>query len=299
MDVGRHGKVLTITRPTGGTIVGPGIECGTAGNAVLDDDRDGRSDRARRRARQGSRLQRLHRRLRASRAHCDDGSRGRAARASQIRSREPRRRRRSGSRLPSLKAARSSAAGGILCGVNGSTCTADLPSGAPVTLKADAAEGFAWEQFTGDCPSTGEMADDVGDDVRRDVHPAAPAPNQRRPPPSATLARPRPTTHAAATARRSSASGRGNAAPGVRPDRIPLDRLAARRRPPRPRRPFRTSRASAAHHGGGAREEGDWSAGEELLRRAEHAQPGERVRKLFHLDNERAAAATSSRSTSR
>jgi hypothetical protein len=49
-------------------------------------------------------------------------------------------------------------AGGILCGVNGSTCSADIPSGVPVTLKADAAEGFAWEQFTGDCPSTGEMA---------------------------------------------------------------------------------------------------------------------------------------------
>jgi len=48
-------------------------------------------------------------------------------------------------------------AGGILCGMNGSACSIDIPSGAPVTLTPEAADGYRWEQFTGDCPTAGEM----------------------------------------------------------------------------------------------------------------------------------------------
>src|SRR5262249_46025923 len=47
--------------------------------------------------------------------------------------------------------------GGILCGAIGSICSADIPNGAPVTLHAQAADGYAFEQFTGDCPAAGDM----------------------------------------------------------------------------------------------------------------------------------------------
>lgn len=47
-------------------------------------------------------------------------------------------------------------AGGIMCGTNGSTCSADLPSGVPVDLTASADDGYQFDQFNGDCPSTGK-----------------------------------------------------------------------------------------------------------------------------------------------
>jgi hypothetical protein len=47
--------------------------------------------------------------------------------------------------------------GGIYCGTNGAMCTADIPTGVPVSLKAESDDGFSFQQFTGDCPSTGEM----------------------------------------------------------------------------------------------------------------------------------------------
>jgi hypothetical protein len=49
------------------------------------------------------------------------------------------------------------AAPGILCGADGSSCSAEIPIGAPVTLKGNAAEGYVFDRFTGDCPGTGEM----------------------------------------------------------------------------------------------------------------------------------------------
>jgi hypothetical protein len=84
-------------------------------------------------------------------------------------------------------------AGGILCGVNGSTCTADIPSGLPVSLKGEAAEGFSWDSFTGDCPSTGDMLmtgpKTCGAVFVRSAAPMNPGP---RPGPSAPVRRPTP-----------------------------------------------------------------------------------------------------------
>jgi hypothetical protein len=148
------GQLLTITKPVGGTIVGPGIECGTGGsrcsNAIATGEPIGLETRP-------------------DKDYVFSGFTGDCAPAGRTAMTESRTcganfdpvARLSGPttfRLTIIKPEGGTivGAGGILCGVNGSTCSADVPSGAPVTLRADAADGFAWQQFTGDCPSTGE-----------------------------------------------------------------------------------------------------------------------------------------------
>lgn len=184
------GKVLTITKPTGGTIVGPGIECGTDGTKCSTTIATGDP---------------IELATRPDKDHVFSGYTGDCAPAGRTAMTEARTcgatfDQVAGPAAPATfrltitkpEGGTIVAAGGILCGVNGSTCSADLPSGAPVTLKADAAEGFAWEQFTGDCPSTGEMAmtspKTCGATFIRSATPI-----NVGPPPSATLARPRPT----------------------------------------------------------------------------------------------------------
>jgi serine/threonine protein kinase len=48
------------------------------------------------------------------------------------------------------------AAGGIVCGTLGSTCTATLPDGLPVSLTFESDAGRQFAAFTGDCTSSGE-----------------------------------------------------------------------------------------------------------------------------------------------
>jgi hypothetical protein len=48
------------------------------------------------------------------------------------------------------------AAGGIQCGTLGSTCSADLPAGVPVTLNTIADIGFSRVSYTGECGSNGQ-----------------------------------------------------------------------------------------------------------------------------------------------
>jgi hypothetical protein len=184
------GKVLTITRPNGGTIVGPGIECGTAATRCSTTIATGDP---------------IELETRPDKDHVFSGYTGDCAPAGRTAMTEART---CGANFDQVAGPAATAtfrltitkpeggtivaAGGILCGVNGSTCSADLPSGAPVTLKADAADGFAWEQFTGDCPSTGEMAMTSAKTCGATFIRSA-APINVGPPPSATLARPRPT----------------------------------------------------------------------------------------------------------
>ena len=49
-------------------------------------------------------------------------------------------------------------AGGIVCGTTGDTCSMNLPSGAPVTIVAEADSGYKFVSFTGDCEMNGETA---------------------------------------------------------------------------------------------------------------------------------------------
>ena len=149
------GQMLTITKPTGGTIVGPGIECGTGGSRCATAITTG----------EGIELE-----TRPDKDYVFSGYTGDCAPAGRTAMTEPRT---CGATFDHVQVPTApatfrltitkpeggtvTAAGGILCGVDGSTCSADIPSGVPVSLKAQAAEGFVWEQFTGDCPSTGEM----------------------------------------------------------------------------------------------------------------------------------------------
>lgn len=148
-------KVLTITKPTGGTVLGPGIECGTGGDRCTTSITTGEP---------------IELDTRPDNEFVFSGYTGDCAPTGRTAMTEART---CGARFDHVVTSAAATtfrltinkpeggtivtSGGILCGVNGSTCTADIPSGAPVSLKADAAEGFAWEQFTGDCPSTGDM----------------------------------------------------------------------------------------------------------------------------------------------
>jgi hypothetical protein len=48
------------------------------------------------------------------------------------------------------------ASGNIFCGTLGSSCSADVPDGKPVTLRVEADSGFSLSQFTGDCAPSGD-----------------------------------------------------------------------------------------------------------------------------------------------
>jgi len=149
------GKVLTITRPVGGTIRGSGIECGTEGSKCSTTITTGEP-------------------IELSEEHDKDyvfsGYTGDCAPAGRTSMTEPRT---CGAtfdhvvgpapavtfRLSITKPEGGTVVGngGILCGTNGSTCTADILSGVPVSLKGEADDGYSFSQFTGECPSTGDM----------------------------------------------------------------------------------------------------------------------------------------------
>jgi hypothetical protein len=148
-------QLLTITKPAGGTIVGPGIECGTGGSRCSTSITTGHP---------------IDLALRADKGFVFSGFTGDCAPSGRISMTEPRT---CGATFSSVAGSAPPAtfrltiakpeggtvvgAGGILCGTNGGNCTADIPSGVPVSLRAEADDGFSLQQFTGDCPSTGEM----------------------------------------------------------------------------------------------------------------------------------------------
>ena len=149
------GQLLTITKPTNGTIVGPGIECGTGGSRCSTSVKSGES---------------VELDTRPDKEYVFSGYTGDCAPAGRTSMTEPRT---CGAVFDRVAAPAATATfrlsitkpeggtvvgnGGIYCGTNGSMCTADIPSGVPVSLKAESDDGFSFQQFTGDCPSTGEM----------------------------------------------------------------------------------------------------------------------------------------------
>ncbi len=250
----------------------PGHRVRHCRNAVLDDDRDGRSDRARDAPGQGLRLQRLHRRLRASRAHCDDGSphlrrdlrSGRGTRGGgdvpahhhQARRRDHRRSRRHPLRRERID----------LLGRSSEWRTGDAESGRGRRLRLGAVHGRL--------PVDRGDGHDVGEDVRRDVHPQRGADQCRSAAVSDSGTAAASNAGAAPNARCSSANRRGGAAAGVRPDQSRW--IAWRHADDNHGHADRSGQArGAAHQRGGAREAGDRPAREELLRRAGHAQTGD------------------------
>jgi hypothetical protein len=151
------GQLLTITKPTGGTITGPGIECGSKGTRCSTTVTTGEP---------------IELATDADKGFMWTGYTGDCAPTGRLSMNGPKT---CGatfgpvvSSLPTPVTFRLTVtkpeggtvvvAGGILCGTNGATCSAELPSGVPVDLVANADDGYQFEQFTGDCPSTGKTS---------------------------------------------------------------------------------------------------------------------------------------------
>lgn len=196
------GQMLTLTPPTGGTIIGPGIECGTGGIRC---------------SASFSRDEVVELGTRNDKGYVFSGFTGPCAPTGRISMSEPRS---CGAvfgpvesgpptpvtfRLTISKPQGGSVVGvGMLCGTIGSTCTSDVPIGQPVTLNPQADDGYSFEQFTGDCPSNGEMtmtsaktcgavfSKTTGPSINR-VGGGTAEPSPPRPRPSAPTPKPTPT----------------------------------------------------------------------------------------------------------
>ena len=149
------GQVLTISKPTGGTITGPGIECGSKGTRCSTTVTTGEP---------------IELSTDPDKGFMWTGYTGDCAPTGRLSMNGPKT---CGATFGPVVASLPTpvtfrltitkpeggtivVAGGILCGTNGSMCSAELPSGVPVDLVYNADDGYQFDQFTGDCPSTGK-----------------------------------------------------------------------------------------------------------------------------------------------
>jgi hypothetical protein len=149
------GQLLALDKPVGGTITGPGLHCGTRGSDCSTTRPTGEP---------------VELEAQADDHYVFSGWYGDCAPAGRMSMSEPRK---CGARFDLVAASPQAVtfrltitkptggtivgAGDILCGSLGSNCSADVPSGAPVTLRFEADTNFTFSQFTGDCTANGEM----------------------------------------------------------------------------------------------------------------------------------------------
>jgi hypothetical protein len=149
------GQPLKLTKPMGGTIAGPGLHCGTRG---LDCSTTRPTGEA------------VELEAQADAGYVFSGWFGDCAPTGRMSMSEPRT---CGATFDPVAASPQAVtfkltitkptggtvvgAGDILCGTLGSNCSADVPSGAPVTLHFEAESGYTFSQFTGDCAASGEL----------------------------------------------------------------------------------------------------------------------------------------------
>ena len=144
------GHTLTFTKPTGGTVVGAGIQCGTRGSDCVTTP-----------STETVELQPV-----ADSGYVFSGFKGDCAPSGRVVMSQPRN---CGAAFDPVGSTLNSApvtwqltilkptggtvvgSGGLVCGVLGSTCAATLPDGEAVTLTVETATGFEFVQFTGDC----------------------------------------------------------------------------------------------------------------------------------------------------
>jgi len=150
------GQVLTVTKPTGGTITGAGIECGSHGTRCSTTVKTGEP---------------IELATDPDKGFMWNGFTGDCAPTGRLSMTGPKTCGATFGPVVSSSPAPTTfrltitkpeggtvvAAGGIMCGTNGSTCSADLPSGVPVDLVYNADDGYQFDQFNGDCPATGKM----------------------------------------------------------------------------------------------------------------------------------------------
>jgi hypothetical protein len=189
------GQQLTLTRPTGGTIVGPGIECGTKGNDCATTRPTGEA---------------VELEPRADSGYVFSGFTGDCAPVGRIAMSGPRK---CGARFDAVAAPPASVTfpltinkpvGGtiagepnILCGTLDNVCSANIAAGTPVTMRFQADTNFTFQAFTGDCAPSGELTMNGAKTcggifmptpgatvVNRDT--TAPPPVIKRPPPKRT-----------------------------------------------------------------------------------------------------------------
>jgi Divergent InlB B-repeat domain len=144
------GHTLTFTKPTGGTVLGPGIQCGTRGSDCVTTP-----------STETVELQPI-----ADSGYVFSGFKGDCAPSGRVAMTQPRN---CGAAFDPVGSTLNTPAvtwqltilkptggtivgsGGLVCGVLGSTCAATLPDGEAVTLTVETATGFEFVQFTGDC----------------------------------------------------------------------------------------------------------------------------------------------------
>jgi len=149
------GETLTLTMPRGGTIIGPGLQCGTRGSDCTT-------------TRPTGEVVELD-------AQADDGYvfSGFTGDCAQTGRASMTQRRQCGATFDrvaapppavTFKLTITKPMGGtvlgeqeVMCGTHGSECSADVPIGQHVSLSFQADNGWTFSQFTGDCPPDGVM----------------------------------------------------------------------------------------------------------------------------------------------
>jgi hypothetical protein len=188
------GQLLTVTRPTGGTIVGPGIECGSKGKDCSTTRTTGES---------------VELEPRPDAGFVFSGFTGDCAPVGRLAMTGPRS---CGATFDPVTAAPAAAtfpltitkpAGGtlagepnILCGTLDNVCSASIPSGTTVTMRFQADTNFTFQSFTGDCAPSGEMVMNAAKTCGAIFMPTpgATVVNRDTPPVSAPIRRPSPRT---------------------------------------------------------------------------------------------------------
>jgi hypothetical protein len=149
------GQLLTFTRPTGGTIVGPGIKCGSGGKDCSTTRPTGEA---------------VELEPQADSGYVFSGFTGDCAPAGRIAMSGPRT---CGARFDAVEVVKPAVTftltinkpvGGtiaaepnILCGTLDNVCSANISSGTPVTMHPQADTNFTFQAFTGDCAPNGEL----------------------------------------------------------------------------------------------------------------------------------------------
>ena len=147
--------VLTITRPTGGTILGAGVRCGAAGSECVSRHPQGFAVTLRHQAEKDYRFETFTGDCSPSGKTVMTAPRNCSARFVK----EPAAPPLAAGPLLTITPSRGGTvfANGIVCGSAGTQCAAAQPAGSSLTLRAQADSGFRFVGFTGDCDRGGAV----------------------------------------------------------------------------------------------------------------------------------------------